>query len=618
MTSLGLSTHHTLHTRRQVSDAGCGTTVADIPGVLPRLFALTVLLVATLAASPAGAAIPWRPLDGVEREVRLEFPIARGSTRSHVRQLPGERTLQIDLTGDPAKIEQAARQIPDEFVLRLTPLEHGLRVRISHSSRPLSVQEPRRHPQGLHRLSFGALSEETRLRNLAERVRYPIPPPKNLGARLELWQEAEQATYEGRLEQAKRLWTKIAEERDLRDLAQCRMAELYVMSGHINEAKSRLREVARNNPRSSGAALARLTALNIDTIIGEGDPTYDQVMIAAAAGNRARYGAFAWLRATHVLSDLGAPDLALHHFPRIEQLPPRWQEAAKIERDRIVSASIGWPGSTSRPLDTAVRYAAWESLTSDHVERDSLRDLVADAYIQLGLYELAIPLLRDQLTRIPAAQEEARIVALLAIAYHGEEKSDHEREVLHFLVAKHPDVPGLHRSLKEFALSNLLDSGIDHARHQLAELRASANNKTTLRTLFSIEIELAQGWGTTAQQVQALEQMQKIGFDDPNIRSPALAIALAESGRYADAAPRLRAWISRTTDPERRDKMGYLLAQAEFSLKNDADGQRILDELATHGTQWGLVARARIRERALRQVIESLEPSATNTGREPS
>ena len=69
----------------------------------------------------------------------------------------------------------------------------------------------------------------------------------------------------------------------------------------------------------------------------------------------------------------------------------------------------------------------------------------------------------------------------------------------------------------------------------------------------------------------------------------------------------LRAWIARSTDAELRDEMGYVLAMAEIEDGNRRDGEKILRTLAIHSTHWGRVARARLRERGLEQIVLGLE-----------
>src|SRR5690606_39265378 len=92
-------------------------------------------------------------------------------------------------------------------------------------------------------------------------------------------------------------------------------------------------------------------------------------------------------------------------------------------------------------------------------------------------------------------------------------------------------------------------------------------------------------------------------------REPQLALALARSGRPGEAAPLLRKWAGRTTDPEARDKLAYHLALVELSLGHERDADKILRLLSSAGTQYGLIARAHVRGREL----DALQRQSMNT-----
>lgn len=545
---------------------------------------------------------------GVSREAQLSVKVPAGAAKPRATLLPGHRALDVVLPLPEPEADKIVSALPDELKVETRPVEGGTRVRIVHAERELRFAEG--HGKAKYVLAVGPESEETRLRRLADRVQRPIVTPNNLGAHLELWEEAERATSEGELELAKRLWDKLAEAPELADLAKLRVAELYVISGHVNEALERLRFVSRHYPRTSGAALARLTALNLQAIIGEADATPPAVIIAASAGNRQRFRPFAWLRATQVLTELEASELALDNFPRMEQLPEEWREVAKQERDRVVASAIGIPATSGEPFAAVVQFRAWSAELEDHPEYDAIARVVAESYLELGLHAPAIPLLRRQLSAFPDASAEAEVLTQLAESYHAIGDLEHEIEVVRFMVAQHPSAPGTARAVRDVTLHTWTERGLDGARTLAANLRRSTRRDEVQRAAFAAEIELLAAEGTPAQLVQVLESMRAIGFDDPELREPQLAMALARDGRAAQAEPKLRDWINRSTDPERRDEMAYLLANAEIALGRDRDADRILEALGQHATDWGRVARARLRERALERLVSGLE--ATN------
>src|SRR5262249_53313466 len=156
----------------------------------------------------------------------------------------------------------------------------------------------------------------------------PMPEPTELGAELEVWQEAERVTMAGDLPEARRRWERLVGVPRFADLATVRIAELYVASGHVNEALSRLRGVSRGYPRSTGAALARLDVLQLEAITGLGVAAPEQVDIAVDAVERHGFGAYARLRAAAVLRELDAPALALERMPTVDTLPEEWHAPA--------------------------------------------------------------------------------------------------------------------------------------------------------------------------------------------------------------------------------------------------------------------------------------------------
>jgi hypothetical protein len=156
-------------------------------------------------------------------------------------------------------------------------------------------------------------------------------------------------------------------------------------------------------------------------------------------------------------------------------------------------------------------------------------------------------------------------------------------------------------------------SGLAAARARIDELRRRTDDQALHGMLTTLAADVAEAWGTPAQIVQALSTMTRDGWDDSTTRPQAFAVALARAGRAAEAAPLLRAWIDRTADPEARDRLTYHLALCELALGHHADADRILGRIAIDGTRWGLVARARLREQALRRTVAALAPAKEST-----
>lgn len=567
-------------------------------------------------------------LRGVSREVRVLIDLgSRPAFEPTARLMPGARAVEAFLPTDEATLEKALHRYPSSMNVEFEPIEYGLRVRFSHPSDDLLWSM---HRSGSHLLLlFGPESESHRLRSLADALRGPIPSPDDLGAQLELWHEAEKATQAGELNLALKLWDKLAEDPSLRDLARLRSAELFVISGHVEEALFQLREVSRDHPRSTGAALARLTALHLEAITGESDPNPAQVVIAAGSGSRHRYHDFTWLRAAAVLREIDRCDLALHHSPRPEQLPRPFDDAARESQRLLAEASLGRRAALGDHVGVVVRFEAWDRVIADHPRRAQLRALAAESYAALGLHQRSVPLLRAELTgadegTAPArGLHEARIIDTLARAYAARDELDHLRTVVTYQLEHHPDAPGVADRMRELVFAEWRTAGEDSraAWSRAQALYDAAPNKRLRGSALAIAVDLAEAWGTDEQLVYALERFEKLGFDDPARRGPQLAVALARVGRHGEAEPRLRAVIARTTDPELRDEMAYLLAEVDAATERDADADAILRALATHETRWGRVARARLRERALHDVVEALEQrnaAALNASTTPS
>ncbi|MGB1700993.1 MAG: tetratricopeptide repeat protein, partial [Nannocystaceae bacterium] len=296
-------------------------------------------------------------LRGVAREAILDFKLPRKPAFSPTAKgLPGRRGLEVDL---PITVKEASdylSKLPDELEYTVLPLESGVRIRVVHGA--AEVRWSSRLKKRTYRIRIGPESEETRLRKLAARVQQAIPIPAKLGPLLELWQDAERATSRGNLAMARRLWEKLAEHPEHRDLARLRLAELFVVSGHVNEALERLRSVSRDHPRSTGAALARLTALHLEAITDDETPQVGQVVLAATSGDRSFYEAFTWMRSTEVFILLDAADRALHYFPAEASFPTVLRDSARMEHDRLLAAAIGVPALFGNDIETIVQFEA--------------------------------------------------------------------------------------------------------------------------------------------------------------------------------------------------------------------------------------------------------------------
>jgi tetratricopeptide (TPR) repeat protein len=543
---------------------------------------------------------------GVAREAVLDFKLPRKPAFSPTATgLPGRRGLEVDL---PISVEQAEgylRSLPEELEYNLLPLEDGVRIRMVHGAAELRWSS--RLNRRTYRIRIGPESEETRLRKLAARVQQAIPVPAKLGPLLELWEDAERATSRGDLALARRLWEKLAEHPEHRDLARLRLAELFVISGHVNEALERLRSVSRDHPRSTGAALARLTALHLEAVTEDKSPKIGQVVLAATSGDRSFYEAFTWMRSTEVFILLDAADRALHRFPATESFPSMLQGNARIEHNRLISAAIGVPALFGNDIETIVQFEAWEGDMDGHPQKDQLEQEAASAYLRVGLARPSIKLLRAALSRRPTSYQEARVIGQLIEAYVQLDEVNHAQEVMSFQLENHPRAPGLDAQLRDFGVAVRRTAGVDEALIRLDTMLKLASTTPLQKAILSTSVELASAWGSPAQAVRALERLQTLGFDDEGTHAPALALGLSRIGRRGEAIPMLRAWIARSTDAELRDEMGYVLAMAEIEDGNRRDGEKILRTLAIHSTHWGRVARARLRERGLEQIVLGLE-----------
>ncbi|MFO0635166.1 MAG: hypothetical protein U0168_20155 [Nannocystaceae bacterium] len=476
----------------------------------------------------------------------------------------------------------------------------------------------------LVQLRFGVLDEDARLHAISGSMQQPIPEPGTLGAELELWQEAERVTRQGDLAQARIRWERLAEVPALADLAELRLAELFIVSGHVNEAMARLRSVARLHPRSLGAALARLDVLQLEAITGLGQPTVEQVDIALGAVTGSGFEPFARMRAAMVLLEMGDATAAFLRMPDPTTLPPAWLEAGEGLRQHLAEATFAAPALRGDPRTSAIHWTAWHERAGTLTAHDAVLDAVAAAHERLGMFEPAIDLLKQRLRAAPGPLREADIVARLAHAYRMLDEVERAAEAAEFAAANHPTVPSLPTTIAALAIVRCEREGLAGGRALLQRFRDATTDAALTRALDAIELELALAWGTPAQIVHLLTRdpaghaMSAAVQADPVTQTRhrhALAVALVRSGRYAEAAPMLRELSARSTDPLERDRLGYHLGVAELALGHAGDAAKIFSVVAEHGTSWSALAKARRHERRLELAAAALALADTEATR---
>lgn len=557
-------------------------------------------------------------LHGVLRQVELALPVPPRSVPV-VRGLVGQIGVEIDVMLPPKALSEAIDGIEDPWRVETRAIVGGTRITIVHPQRTVAIAAGRH--DGAVLVAFGASDEQGRLRAFADDIMRPLPEPSELGAELEVWQEAERATASGDLPEARRRWERLVGVPRFADLATFRIAELYVASGHVNEALSQLRGVSRGYPRSTGAALARLDVLQLEAITGIGEPALEQVDIAADAVERPGYAAYARLRAAAVLRELDAPALALQRMPKDDDLPAAWRMPASALREDLLGLALAAPALRGDPRTAAIHWYAWSDQLGEHGRREAIVDAVAAAHERLALFDVALPLLQTRLRGGLDAVDEADVVGRMTHAYRMLGDEPRAAEAIDFQLASHPSAPGLLDEIRASAITLAERDGFPTARARLDELRAVTKDAQVLAALQRTEIELALGWGTPAQIVQSLSVVSPAPASaneptlDPVVRRDRheLAVALVRAGRHADAVGPLRAEIDRTADPQERDRLAYHLALAELELGHEADAVRILERIANDGTRWGLVARARLHERRLAAAVATL----SSRGKEP-
>ncbi|HET6581833.1 MAG TPA: hypothetical protein VFG69_00275, partial [Nannocystaceae bacterium] len=144
-----------------------------------------------------------RPMLGnVERQLSIELPLA--PIDPVVRVLPAAVGLEIDVRAPVANVQaalaNAIETAPEPWIVTARPVLGGTRARIVHRERNIAVAVGRAHGRVV--VAFGALGEDARLRAFADAIRLPLPEPADLGADLEVWQDAERTVATGELAEA--------------------------------------------------------------------------------------------------------------------------------------------------------------------------------------------------------------------------------------------------------------------------------------------------------------------------------------------------------------------------------------------------------------------------------
>lgn len=551
-------------------------------------------------------------VEGVLREEVLELPLGATPADHVVRALPGTLGFEIELAVAPDDVAAALDAVPSPWHVDVRPLDGAVRIRVAHT-RPGVAFAATRSGATL-RIAYGVADEQTRLRAFATMVRLPLPEPEDLGAELEVWQDAERQMASGDLPEAKRLWERLAEVPRLADLAALRVAELYIASGHINEAISQLRSVSRNHPRSAGAALARLDVLHLETLTGLGKPTLAQIDIAAAVIDRAGFDEFAALRASMVLRDLGDSPTALSRIPDIAPLPEIWRVTAESLRQDLVADALIGPALRGDPRGTAIAWERWSAQAANLDDRDVVTNVVSEAHERLGLFEIALPMLQEHLRKIVSPTDEADLVGRVAHAYRMLGDVERASFAVDFQLGAHAGAPGLRAEIEALAVTKCVTDGLPAARAWLAAVRKRTTSAATSRAIDAIDDELVLGWGTPAQIVHSLGSSDGTTTMNPatpesalDIRNArALAVALVRVGRNAPAVEMLRNLAGRTEDPGERDRLSYYLGVAEQGLGHLDDAQAIFRHISTHGTTFGQLAITRLQEQRLVSTVKVL------------
>jgi hypothetical protein len=574
---------------------------------VPAALTLLLLAVATANGETGGPAPSPRAhaaaggttagkLAGVRREYIVRLPLA-----GNARVLPGGRTVRIDVGLPVESLQAALRDLGNDLRVEFDASTAETRADVSVRAGELALLTTVRG--GTWEVRFGPLGEEAMLRRLAWAARRPLPDPPDLGSHLELWQEAQARTSAGELNDARILWEKLAGVPELRDLALLRVADLFVVSGHVREALSRYAALSREHPRTPGGGLARIAALHLGILTGTEPAAHEQLLLAASSVTSQTYQSFAWHRAAEAMDAMDRPDLGLAALPRF--VPGDAIDASL--RARLLGRTIGLAHARGDARTIAATATGFAAEIAAHEAHDLLEELAAAAYLALGLGEPASKLLRSRLRQPRDPAEEARIVFGLARAAALDGNLSRWAEIVAFAAKHHSRHPEAIRAVRDCVVATHGRQGPAAALDLLERLRPAFGEPDGRRAMAALEVDLRLAAHSPAPLLQALRRLEREGFDVPDVRRRQLALAWAQAGHHAVAATALRAEIGRTADPEVRDELGYALATAELALGHGPDADRILEVLAGHGTRWGSIARVLRRERSLQAITQALD-----------
>lgn len=549
-------------------------------------------------------------MQGVRLESSFLVKAAKGSFAPVRRKLPGEIGVEFDIPASSTEVQRLLHALPVEYEASMRPLVGGTRLRITPRAGRLRSKLARkgRKSERSWKLQVALVTEEQRLRELAELVRLPIPMPRELGAQLELWKEAEQATFNRQMHKARRLWEKLSEQKKISHLCHLRIAELFLMTGHVNEAIARLRDVSASFPRSTGAALARLTALHLEILTEQGSPSAEQIILASQTGHYRRFRNFANLRAAFALVAMQKEELALSRFPEPELLPKIWRQSAMDLAATAVARSIYRPLRRRQAADAVAQYEAWKHWVVRHPQRAIVERDIAQAYLDMGMSDPAIALVRRQLESFPDPRSEALLVQQLVRAYHNLQSAhEHELESVLYLLKHHPTTPGVQSDLRALLMGRYQAQGWEFANAS-AKLILDKNSPVEWKiTLLEALSELAMAEDRPQVVITRLEQ--RFAFPpEPSLRHRAdYALSMAQLSPSKSAVSLLRNLITKVTASDLHDRLAFALAQTEGALGNHESKNKILDELVDNGTVWGLLARAERRSQALGTIVSNLQ-----------
>lgn len=558
---------------------------------------------------------------GVEREYVINLPVAHGG-HAMVRPLPAGLGIEIEIATDVAALAGPLDDLGAPWIVHSEPREGGTRIRISHPLPGVAFTSDRQPT--LLRISLGVADEQTRLREMATMVRRPLPTPPDLGPDLEVWQEAERVLADADLTEAKRLWERLGEVPRLVDIAALRGAELYIVSGHVGEALSQLRGVARNHPRTAGAALARLDILHLEALTGVAEPSIEQVDVASTVADARGLEGVVALRGAMVLHAAGLGAAALARLPESDALEGPWQQVTvDLRRDLLALALLG-PALRDDPRGTVIQWNRWNETLDATAGREQLLDIVSAAHERLGLFDEALPLLQEQLRTVAHPADEAEFVGRMIHAYRMLGDLERAGFAIEFQSMTHPTAPGLVPEIAANVIGRALRDGLGPARVWLGTVRGRAGSPAQARALEAIDAELVLAWGTPAQIVQRLSPhsngepnpLMVHHSEDPitaTRHARALAVALTRTGRHDAAVVALRDLAGRTADPAERDRLSYYLAVAEAALGNDDDARKIHRYVASHGTFYSRLSTLRLQEERLANAAKVLASAVEAT-----